>query len=64
MAREVSEAEWVTPVQLKECYAIASILADNRIAFNIGGNKYRLVVWIRHRQKMVYVKWLGTHAAY
>ena len=61
---EVNKADWSSPAQLKERYSSASILADNRVVFNIGGNKYRLVVWIRYQQHTVYVKWIGTHAAY
>lgn len=62
--QEVKEAEWAAPVQLKERYPSASILEDNRVVFNIGGNKYRLIAWVRYRQNMVFVKWLGTHAEY
>ena len=61
---EAREAEWATPAQLKDRYPSASILADNRVVFNVGGNKYRLIVWIRYQQNMVYIKWLGTHAEY
>ena len=61
---EAREAEWTTPAQLKDRYPSASILADNRVVFNVGGNKYRLIVWTRYQQNMVYIKWLGTHAEY
>jgi mRNA interferase HigB len=32
--------------------------------FNIGGNKYRLVVWILYRRRVVYIRFIGTHAQY
>jgi mRNA interferase HigB len=39
-------AEWETPSDVKSYYGHASILANNRVCFNIAGNKYRLTVKI------------------
>ena len=50
--------------ELKAVYRNASLVADNRIAFNIGGNKFRLVVRISYVHKAVMVKWFGTHQEY
>ena len=36
----------------------------DRIVFNIGGNKYRLVAGIDYRYRTVYVKWVGNHSEY
>ena len=47
--------------ELKAVYTSASILPDNRVVFNIGGNKYRLLVRINFQYKAVQVKWFGTH---
>jgi len=32
--------------------------------FNIAGNKYRLVVWINYGYRVVYVRFIGSHADY
>ena len=45
-------------------YANASIVGSDRIVFNIKGNSYRLVVATDYRGQIVFIKWLGTHAAY
>ena len=37
---EVLKAIWTTPQAVKEQYGSASICANNRVVFNIGGNKY------------------------
>jgi mRNA interferase HigB len=37
---------------------------DHRAVFNIKGNDYRLIVAIDYGRKVVFVKWVGTHAAY
>ena len=35
-----------------------------RYVFNIGGNKYRLVVEAQYQADIVWVKFVGTHAQY
>lgn len=57
-------ANWRTPHDLKAYAASVSIIAADRAVFNLGGNKYRLVVAIAWRQQALYIKFLGTHAAY
>lgn len=45
-------------------YASASIVASDRIVFNIRGNAYRLVVAVDFEKRIVWIKWLGTHRDY
>ena len=40
--REVAEAQWEGPQDIKDRYANVSFLSENRVVFNIKGNKYRL----------------------
>ena len=61
---EAKLADWKTPQDVKKQYANASIIANNRVVFNIKGNDYRLIVAIAYRMKYVYVKFIGTHAEY
>lgn len=61
---EAEGADWANPVQVKEQYATASILKNGRVVFNIGGNKYRLVVRINYAYRVVYVRFAGTHSEY
>jgi mRNA interferase HigB len=37
-------ADWAPPVDVRAQYRTASIVGDERVVFNIKGNKYRLVV--------------------
>ena len=62
--QEVEHSSWETPQSLKLKYRNASILTGKRVVFNINGNKYRLVVDIEYRLKIVFVVWFGTHADY
>ncbi len=58
------KADWATPADLKRDFASASILKDSRVVFNLAGNKYRLVVWINYSYRVVYIRFIGTHAQY
>jgi len=62
--QEASNAEWKSPADIKKDYPSASILADNRVVFNIKGNNYRLIVRISYDYKMVWIRFVGTHAEY
>lgn len=61
---EAQAAEWHSPSDVKRSYANASIVDTDRIVFNIKGNSYRLVVAADYRRQIVFIKWLGSHAAY
>jgi mRNA interferase HigB len=50
--------------ELKAAYGSASLIGDDRIIFNIMGNKYRLVVRIVFEYKAIQIKWFGTHKEY
>jgi mRNA interferase HigB len=62
--RRTLAADWSNPAAVKQDFAAASILRDGRVVFNIGGNKYRLVVWINYPYRVVYIRFVGTHAEY
>ena len=61
---EASDAQWKTPAEVKAHYRNASILKAGRVVFNIRGNDYRLVVWINYEFFTIYIRFIGTHAAY
>ena len=61
---EALKATWRSPQDVKDRYANASICGNNRVVFNVGGNKYRLVVEMQYRAGIVWVKFVGTHAQY
>jgi len=62
--QEVRKAQWKNSADVKRSFAHASIVAADRVVFNIKGNAYRLVVAVDYRRSIVFIKWLGTHAAY
>ena len=61
---DAKRATWKTPVDIKNVYRNASTIANNRVVFNIKGNRYRLVVAINYEHGIVYIRFVGTHQEY
>ena len=61
---DVKQADWKTPADIKNVYRNASFVANNRVVFNIKGNKYRLVVAVRYEYGLVYIRFIDTHQEY
>ena len=61
---ETENAEWKSPTDLKREYPSASLIANNRVVFNIKGNSYRLIVKINYGYSIVWIKFIGTHTEY
>ncbi len=57
-------ADWRSPNDVKEIYATASILKNNRIVFNIKGNAYRLIVKFNYTKQWMFIRFVGTHKEY
>ena len=62
--QEANSANWKSPKDIKAEYPTASILAGNRIVFNIKGNHYRLIVKINYQYQMGWIRFIGTHTQY
>jgi mRNA interferase HigB len=60
----VRQATWRTSGDVKHDFATASIIANNRVVFNIKGNTYRLVVKIEYELGRAYIRFVGTHRDY
>lgn len=57
-------ADWKTPSDVKAIYRNSSIVANNRVVFNIKGNTYHLVAAIDYQYSVVYIRFVGTHQTY
>jgi len=64
----IKGAEWNEPNDIVSTFRSADILGNGseRVVFNIGGNKYRLICRNHFgiNKVLLFVKWLGTHAEY
>lgn len=61
---ETEAADWRNPADLKGTFRNASILPQCRVVFNIAGNKYRLIAKVNYPFRVVYIRFIGTHAEY
>ena len=64
----IKRADWNAPQDIIRTFNSADILgqSSNRIVFNIGGNKYRIICqyYFGQQKAHLFVKWIGTHAEY
>src|SRR5690606_23025826 len=60
----VKTSNWKSPQEVKETYITASVLKNGRIAFNIKGNSYRLIVKFNFERQWAFIRFIGTHAEY
>lgn len=60
----VKAKEYADPHEVREDFSTASFLGKYRTVFNIGGNRYRLVVDLRYDLRRVYIRHVRTHAQY
>jgi mRNA interferase HigB len=61
---EVEDADWQSPNDIKARYASASFLDNQRVVFNLKGKRYRLLVKVAYKTRIVMVLNIGTHAEY
>jgi len=65
---KIKVADWSNTNNIKDTFASADFLGkgSNRVIFDIGGNKYRLICKYHFGTKNVhlFIKWIGTHAEY
>ena len=61
-------ADWESPTDIVNTFGSADILGkgSQRVVFNVGGNKYRMICKYHFGKTMthLFVKWIGTHAEY
>jgi mRNA interferase HigB len=61
---DARHVEWEKPDDIKAIYRNASIIGNNRVVFNIAGNKYRLAVAVQYAFQIVFIRFVGSHQEY
>ena len=61
---EAKNSDWKKPNDIALEFPSASFIANNRVVFNIKGNKYRLICAINYEFKIIYIRFVGTHSDY
>ena len=61
----VKSAAWNGPADVKATFGSnVDFVGDDQIIFDIGGNKYRLIVHVAYGFRRVLIKFVGTHRDY
>jgi mRNA interferase HigB len=61
--RTAKRAQWVSIIDVRKTYPHADAVGDFTV-FNIGGNKYRLAVYIKYPSRRIYIRYVMTHEEY
>jgi mRNA interferase HigB len=62
---QVEKIDWTGPADVRATFGTADFVANNRIIFDIKGNKYRLIAHVRYAPLcLLYIRFIGTHAEY
>ena len=61
---KTKRSDWNNLNELKQTFATADYIGNNRFVFNIKGNDYRLIVAIAYQRGWMFIKFIGTHKEY
>lgn len=61
---EVARARWRSMADVKKRFPRASVVDAERVVFDVGGNKYRVVAKLWFPAQAVWIKFVGTHREY
>lgn len=64
LINEFEEAKWNKPTEIKAVHPSASLLTNNYMIIDVGGNKYRLLLQVNYRAQIIYCKEIGKHSEY
>lgn len=58
------DAEWHSFAEMKQDFGSVDSVGNQHYVFNIGGNKYRLVVVVKFVMGYIFIRFVGTHKEY
>ncbi len=64
LARTLRQANWNSFEDVRKAYPLSRAIKGDRVIFNVKGNAYRVVAAMDYKRKGVFIKFVGTHAAY
>lgn len=63
-SKQVKKADWHNPQDVFNTFSKARPIGSNRIVFDIMKNDFRIIVHCNYSSKVVYIKFIDTHAEY
>ena len=62
--KKVEQAKWKNVNELKADFPSADYIGNDRVVFDIKGNKYRIVVLVFFSGQKMFIRFVGTHSEY
>jgi mRNA-degrading endonuclease HigB of HigAB toxin-antitoxin module len=60
----LERSTWRTMVDVKDTFSATDHIAGERVCFDIGGNKWRIIANVAYKHEIVFIVWIGIHAEY
>ncbi len=57
-------ADWSNFNEMKQTFNSVDYVGNDRYVFNLAGNNYRLIAIVRFRQKLIFIRFIGSHSEY
>ncbi len=58
------DSSWANFADIKKLFKGTDSVGNGLFVFNVGGNKFRVIVRIIFKAEIVYIRFIGTHAQY
>lgn len=58
------DAQWHSFAEMRQDFGSVDSIGRQHYVFNIGGNKYRLVVVVKFVMGYIFIRFVGTHTEY
>ena len=58
------DANWHSLAEMKQDFGSVDYVGNQHYVFNIGGNKYRLIVVVKFVMGYAFIRFVGTHQEY
>ena len=62
--KKVEHSKWKNINELKADFPTADYVGNNRVVFDIKGNKYRIIILVFFLGQKMFIRFIGTHAEY
>lgn len=57
-------ADWNNLSEMKQMFNSVDYVGNDRYVFNLAGNNFRLIAIVRFRQKLIFIRFIGSHSEY
>lgn len=62
--KKIEQSKWKGINDLKNDFPTADYVGNNRVVFDIKGNRYCIIVLVFFTGQKMYIRFIGTHAEY